>query len=415
MRVGQGSVRPDLGERFGGRPTRRGPGGRGPGKKRERRGGLHARLTRMFALVAVLAVAVTTSGTVNSAFRVIDRLNPELGLGSLWDGGRHADPSVPPTAQQLVARDARRRIIGSAVRSAVFSALVAVIVAGLVTRQLTRPLSRLVEGTGRLQAGARDVQLPLPRRHDEVRDLTGAFNELNTALAHQEAWRRGLMADIAHDLRTPLAVLRSEIEAMQDGVQPTDAAALGRLHGEVLLLARLVTDLRLLSLAESGAITLTPTPLDGREVLHALADAYALRVAEAGVTLTVNASAPVPLTADPDRLRQVLQNILDNALRYAAPAAVELSAHWDGTGAVLTIRDHGPGFQPDDLSRAFERFYRADASRSRDPGGRASSGLGLAIVRALTEAQGGTITARNHPAGGAEFTLRFPAVREELA
>jgi two-component system sensor histidine kinase BaeS len=357
----------------------------------------------MFALVAVLAVVITTLGTVNSAFRVIEQLNPGLNLASGW--GR--DPAAL-TPQQRVARDAGRQIIGSAVRSALFSALLAVAVAGLVTRQLTRPLSRLVDGAGRLQAGARDVQLPLPRRRDELRELTGAFNGLSTALARQEAWRRGLMADIAHDLRTPLAVLRSEIEAMQDGVQPADAAALARLHGEVLLLARLVTDVRLLSLAESGAITLAPAFLDGGEVLRALADAHALRAAEAGVTLSVDAPRPVPLTADPDRLRQTLQNILDNALRYAAPGPVALAASTDTAAAVLTIRDHGPGFQPDDLSRAFERFYRADASRTRDPGGRVGSGLGLAIARALTEAQGGQITARNHPDGGAEFTLVLP-------
>ncbi|GGO31944.1 ATP-binding protein [Deinococcus humi] len=381
--------------------------------RQRRRSGLRARLTRMFALVAVLAVLVTTFGTVNSAFRVIRQLNPELNFGPLRDGGWNVDASVLSPQQQL-ARDAGRQIIGSAVRSALLSALLAVIVAGLVTRQLTRPLSRLVDGAGRLQAGQRDVQLPLPPRRDELRDLTGAFNELTTALARQEAWRRGLMADIAHDLRTPLAVLRSEIEAMQDGVQPTDGAALARLHGEVLLLARLVTDLRVLSLAESGAISLSPTGLNGAEVLRSLADAYTLRAAEVNVTLSVNAPHSVPLTADPDRLRQTLQNILDNALRYAAPGLVELSAHTDATGAVLTIRDHGPGFQSDDLSRAFERFYRADASRTRDPSGRASSGLGLAIARALTEAQGGVIKARNHPAGGAEFTLIFASPSRDL-
>lgn len=400
-----------FGDKFRGRPPQRWK----RQKRSRRRTGLRARLTRMFALVAVLAVVITSFGTVNSAFRVIEQLNPELNLGSLRDGGWDADPSAVLTPQQQLARDAGRQIIGSAVRSALFSALLAVIVAGLVTRQLTRPLARLVDGAGRLQAGARDVQLPLPRRKDELRDLTGAFNELTTALARQEAWRRGLMADIAHDLRTPLAVLRSEIEAMQDGVQPTDAAALVRLHGEVLLLARLVTDLRLLSLAESGAISLSPTALDGGEVLRALADAYALRAAEAGVRLSVDAPAAVPLVADPDRLRQTLQNILDNALRYAAPGPVELSAHLDGTATVLTVRDHGPGFRPDDLSRAFERFYRADASRTRDPGGRASSGLGLAIARALTEAQGGVITARNHPGGGAEFVLVFPLALLPLA
>lgn len=398
-------------------------------KSRKRnRSGLRARLTRSFALVAVLAVVLTTFATVDAAFRVIAKLNPELGLtadtnghsvGFQWSwpegdpqgktaAGAGAAPSTLAQRRELV-RSASADITRSAVRSAFLSALLAVVVAAFLTRQLTRPLGRLVVGAQQLQAGERDLQLPMPRRQDELRDLTAAFNDLTTSLARQEAWRRGLIADVAHDLRTPLAVLRSEIEAMQDGVQPTDAAALNRLHSEVLLLARLVTDLRLLSLAESGALSLKPVPLDGSQMLHALADAYANRAAGAGVTLEVAALHPAPLLADPDRLTQTLRNILDNALRYAAPGAVLLSAHSDGLHTRLMIRDHGPGFRPDDLSRAFERFYRADASRTRDPQGRASSGLGLAIARALTEAQGGTLEARNHPGGGAEFTLTFSA------
>jgi two-component system sensor histidine kinase BaeS len=397
-------------------------------KRRRNRNGLRVRLTRSFALVAVLAVVLTTFATVDAAFKVIAKLNPELGLMSADQGGdpvgfQWSWPEVDPAAattgltdaeastlaqRRELVRNASAEITRSAVRSAVLSALLAVIVAALVTRQLTRPLGRLVVGAQRLQAGERDLQLPVPRRQDELRDLTAAFNDLTTSLARQEAWRRGLIADVAHDLRTPLAVLRSEIEAMQDGIQPTDAAALTRLHSEVLLLARLVTDLRLLSLAESGALSLKAVPLDGGHMLYALADAYANRAAGAGITLEVVAQHPAPLLADPDRLTQTLRNILDNALRYAAPGAVILSAVQDGPHTRLTIRDHGPGFRPDDLSRAFERFYRADASRTRDPQGRASSGLGLAIARALTEAQGGQIEARNHPGGGAEFTLTFP-------
>ncbi|GBF06998.1 integral membrane sensor signal transduction histidine kinase [Deinococcus aerius] len=366
---------------------------------RRRRRGLRARLTRMFALVAVLAVVLTTVLTVGATFRVLAQFNPEVGTGATWDAA----------AWQQVASGAGRSIVRSAVQAAFLSALLAIFVAGFVTRQLTRPLARLADGAERLRAGDRRVQLPIPPRQDELRDLTATFNDLTLSLARQEAWRRGLVADIAHDLRTPLAVLRSEIEAMQDGVQPLDGAALTRLHGEVLLLARLVTDLRTLSLAESGVLSLEPRPLDGGEALRGLAEAYSVRAAEVGVTLSVHAPAPLPLYADPDRLRQALGNVMDNALRYAAPGPVELSARQDADGTHLSIRDHGPGFRPDDLARAFERFYRADASRTRDPQGRASSGLGLAIARALVEAQGGQLAARNHPGGGAEFTLRLPS------
>ncbi|SMB95380.1 sensor histidine kinase [Deinococcus hopiensis] len=380
-----------------------------------RRRGLRARLTRMFALVAILAVMLTTFLTVGTTFRVLAQVWPGVAAGGNSGASRQtrAAPWTIPgqdVAWERAAADAGHTIMRSAVQSALLSALLAAFVAAAVTRQLTRPLVRLAEGARQLQAGDRSVQLPVPRYHDELRELTLTFNDLTTSLARQEAWRRGLVADIAHDLRTPLSVMRSEIEAMQDGVQPVSDAALGRLHGEVLLLARLVTDLRTLSLAEGGALGLRLEWLEAAAVLETLAEAYALRAADVGVTLSVLAPQPVvSLHADPDRLRQALQNLLDNALRYAAPGTVELRAWTEEDAACLSVRDHGPGFGPDDLARAFERFYRADASRTRDPQGRASSGLGLAIARALAEAQGGQLTARNHPEGGAEFTLRFPS------
>ncbi|WP_309570250.1 ATP-binding protein [Deinococcus sp.] len=369
-----------------------------PGRPRgrRRRWGLRSRLGRAFALTALLAVILTTGMTVGTTMQVLAQFRPETSVtltAADWDA---------------LVNQAGHTIMSGAIRAAIISTLLSTVVAALITRQLTRPLLRLADGAGRLQAGERGVTLPVPPRDDELRALTLAFNDLTASLARQEAWRRGLVADIAHDLRTPLSVMRSEIEAMQDGLQPADGAALTRLHGEVLLLARLVTDLRLLSLAEGGALGLSVQDVDGGAMLHTLADTYARRAGEVGVNVIVQAAPDVTVRADPDRLRQTLQNLLDNALRYAAPGHVELTAHRTGEGAALTVRDHGPGFAPDSLSRAFERFYRADASRTRDPQGRASSGLGLAIARALTEAQGGTLEARNHPEGGAEFTVTLP-------
>ncbi|TSA86188.1 HAMP domain-containing protein [Deinococcus detaillensis] len=389
-------------------------------KRQRRSAGLRRRLTRTFALLALFAVALTSFLTVNAAFRALNTVAPELGLSSLnWKNSPYSpqSPDAPVrTAQQRadtqrwqeLGRAAGKALWRSSLTAAFFSFLLAVVLAAIVTSQITRPLSRLADAARRLEAGERNLQLPIPPRQDEVRDLTLTFNSLTTSLGRQEAWRRGLMADIAHDLRTPLSVLRSEIEAMQDGVNPTDDAGLLRLHGEVLLLARLVTDLRTLSLAESGAMDFHVQVLDAAEVLRGLLPGYQRQAAEVGVTLTLSAPVPVALSADPDRLMQVLHNLLSNALRYAAPGPVELSAYSEGQWACLRVRDHGPGFRPDDLSRAFERFYRADASRTRDPGGLRSSGLGLAIARALTEAQGGQIEAKNHPAGGAEFTVRLP-------
>ena len=395
-------------------------GARRKEKRVGRRTGLRRRLTLVFALLVLFAVLLTSLLTVVASLDTLNQFMPELGLSRLqWRlFGLQADSIAPtdltpPTAENLqrwreVGSTAVNNLRRSALTAASLSFLVAFIAAAIVTRQITRPLSRLAEAASKLQAGERDVQLPVPPRQDEVRELTLTFNALTTSLARQEAWRRSLMADIAHDLRTPLSVLRSEIEAMQDGVNPADEAGMARLHGEVLLLARLVTDLRTLSLAESGAMDFHPQVLDAAELLKAVAVSYARQAQDVGVHLHLDVPQPVPIHADPDRLMQVLHNLVSNALRYASPGQVNLSAALENGEALLTVRDHGPGFKPDDLSRAFERFYRADASRSRDPGGLRSSGLGLAIARALVEAQGGVIEAKNHPAGGAEFVVRLP-------
>ena len=377
-------------------------------------GGLRRRLTRMFVLLALVTVALTAFLTVTAAFRTLSRVAPELGLPPIGALAPQAAGDSPDQERwRTLGRAAGSELRRSALIAGLISFAFAALLASLLTRQLTRPLLRLAEGARRLEAGERGVQLPLPPRQDELRDLTLAFNTLTTSLARQEAWRRSLMADIAHDLRTPLAVLRSEVEAMQDGVNPADEAGLGRVHGEVLVLARLVTDLRTLSLAESGAMDVHLCPLDAAELLMTLAASYQTQAQAASLSIQLSAPQPVILLADGQRLLQVLHNLLDNALRYAAPepgqlGTLDLSASASGGYGLLVVRDHGPGFAPEALGRAFERFYRADASRSRDPAGQRSSGLGLAIARALVQAQGGLVVARNHPEGGAEFTVKLP-------
>ncbi len=389
---------------------------------RRRRSGLRARLTRSFALVALLAVLFTSWITVSSAFQVLGQVTSPAGspltgplggeAGAAW--WQSLDESTRE-AFRNAAREGGRAILRGAALSAGLSALLAALVAAFVTRQLTRPLVRLADGARLLERGERGVRLPVPPRDDELRDLTLTFNSFVESLERQEAWRRALVADVAHDLRTPLAVMRAEIEAMQDGLSAPDEGGLSRLHGEVLLLARLVDDLRTLSLAEGGALSLHPVKLDLNEILRGVAENYRPRAERAGARLhlTLPASS-LPLVADPDRLIQVLHNLLDNALAYAG-GDIELGAAAGlGEEVTLWVRDHGPGLSAEALSKAFERFYRADAARGRDAAGRAGleragSGLGLSIARALVEAQGGHIEAGNHAEGGALFTLRFAA------
>lgn len=372
----------------------------------------------MFALVALVSVGLTTFFTLGAVFSA---------QHELFRGG-------PPFSGQdfTSARAAFRRVAHTAFFAALLSVGLAVIMAAIATRLLTRPLIALTEGARRLEAGERDLRLRVPGARDELRELTEAFNNLVAGLERQEAWRRGMVADIAHDLRTPLAVLRSEIEAMQDGLATLDGAALTRLHGEVMMLSRLVNDLRTLSLAESGGLSLQPQPTEIAPLLQRVLESFTSRAAQAGVTLHLE-PVPAGLSAelDPDRISQLLGNLLDNALRYAAPGEVELGAAEEEEGVRVWLRDHGPGLPPETTEHVFERFYRGDSARTRQPPGAdaradegGGSGLGLAIAQAIAVAHGGRLEAANcdrrrpkeAPVGkapgddqGALFTLHLPA------
>lgn len=345
----------------------------------------------MFALVALVAVGLTTFFTLGAVFST----QHEIFQGAQGPAS---------------ARAAFGRVAHTAFIAALLSLGLAIIVAAMVTHFLTRPLIALTEGAKRLEAGERGLRLRVPGTRDELRELTEAFNGLVAGLERQEAWRRGMVADIAHDLRTPLAVLRSEIEAMQDGLAALDEAALARLHGEVMMLSRLVNDLRTLSLAESGGLSLQLQPTEIAPLLQHVLESFSSRAAQAGVTLRLE-PVPAGLSAelDADRVTQLLGNLLDNALRYAAPGPVELGAAAEEEGVRVWLRDHGPGLPPETTERVFERFYRGDPARTRsqteEEGG--GSGLGLAIAQAIAVAHGGRLEAANCESG-ALFTLHLP-------
>lgn len=380
----------------------------GPPPRRRKRWGLRRRLTFAFAFVAFAAVSLTAFLTIGAVFEA----QQELFTGPFQRGNVYGWEDFAP------AREAFRQITRTAFFAGLLSFFLASATAAVLTRALTRPLSALTDGARRLGAGERGLRLRVPRSRDELGTLTEAFNGLVTGLEQQEAWRRNLVADIAHDLRTPLAVMRSELEALQDGVIPVDDAALGRLHTEVLTLAKLVSSLRELSLAEGGGLPLNLTTLPLAPFLERLCRTFQTRAAEVGVTLTLADTDPkLTATFDPDQLGRVVSNLLDNAFRYAAPGPVELGAAKAqngvdetgvGQGGVeLWVRDRGPGL-PGDPERLFERFYRDDSSRTRGDAGEKGSGLGLSIARAIVQAHGGTLSAENVPGGGAVFSVTLP-------
>ena len=420
-----------------------GPYRRGTGRGhhyRRRSWGLRRRLTLAFAFVALAAVGLTTWLTLGAVFQAQselfdsalqdrsgqDQATQEQQDGRhfgppWWLGGEASDPwwgddSDRPQwsdPQFAAARQAFRGVSRTAFLAAVISFLLAVFAAAFVTRFLTRPLAALTKGAERLGAGERGIRLDLPRSRDELRRLTEAFNDLVAGLERQEAWRRDMVADVAHDLRTPLSVLRGEIEAMQDGVERTDAGSLARLHAEVMMMARLVDDLRALSLAESGALSLEPQATRLRQFLKEVADSFALSAQEAGAEIEVAVAHPhLVAEFDRQRIRQLLGNLLDNALRHGGASPVELGAEASGSGVRLWVSDRGPGLSDEAIQRVFERFYRVDQARSRLASG-AGSGLGMAIAKALAEAHGGRIDVRNHDQGGAIFSVWLPGPVDE--
>ncbi len=284
--------------------------------------------------------------------------------------------------------------------------LAAVIVtAALIAQWLSRRLSVLGAGTAALMRGEYATRIPV-QGHDELAQLGGDFNRLAHTLEAAQRTRQQWIADIAHELRTPLATLRAEIEALQDGVRPLTQEHVGSLAQEVAQLTRLVEDLRLLSLSDLGALTCRKEPLDLGELIDDTLGARKAAVHEHGLALRSNLPRGVQVMADGERLAQVFGNLLQNTLRYCeAPAVLEVRIDREGDEAHVVWQDSPPGVPTQALPRLTERLFRVDASRARVSGG---SGLGLAIVKAIVDAHGGRLQPSTSPIGGLRWELWLP-------
>jgi signal transduction histidine kinase len=313
--------------------------------------------------------------------------------------------------------------------------LIALIVGSLITGRVTRPLRALKDAARRLAGGARHEPLAIPP-DAELAELALAFNSMAAELERQQQLRRQLVADIAHELRTPLSVLRVQLESLEDGIEQPTPATLASLSEEVGLLTRLVDDLRLLSLADAGQLSLSIADVDAIAAAERVVRVATARARQQGVDLRAelpsDGEPPLLAAADPQRLAQVLGNLVENALRYTPPGGnVVVRVYADhrppttdhrprlrgedaqpsvvggqSSVVVFEVADTGPGIPPDELPQIFERFYRADKARARETGG---SGLGLAIVQRLVEMQGGRIWASSALGRGATFHVALPA------
>lgn len=304
--------------------------------------------------------------------------------------------TVPLADQQLRTAVNRLLLVGGLAVALVASAL------GLVfARRVTRPLAELTAAADDVRVGDRGRRAMVTGR-DEVAQLATAFNELAAAAERQEALRQSFAADVAHELRTPLAILRSQLEAVQDGVLDLTPGLVASLHEETLRLGRLVADLETLAGDDHASFSLEHLTLDLAELARSVAAGFQHRFAERDLQLELRLN-PAPVCGDRIRLGQVLTNLLSNALKFVpAGGRVVVTTESDASTASLEVRDDGPGIPEAELPRVFERYFRGSGARAN------GSGIGLAVVAALARAHGGQVTAANAPEGGAVITLTVP-------
>lgn len=316
---------------------------------------------------------------------------------------------VPGPIEAL--RPAERAFVDQVRGTLVLAGLVAVgvgITLGFaLSRNLARPLNRLA--TAARAIAAKDLtQRVEPSGSEEVAEVARAFNEMAVSLEQAETLRRNLVADVAHELRTPLSVLQGNLSALIDGVFPLEMTEVAKLYDETRLLGRLVDDLRELTHAESGQLTLDLHPIDLSPVLRATIQTFDSAARDKQVTLTLDTLSDLPFVrADSERVAQVLRNLLGNALRHTpAQGAITVGASRVDRWVEVSVSDTGEGIAEADLPYVFDRFWRGDQSRARESGG---SGLGLAIAHRLIVAHGGQIGVESVVGQGSRFWFRLPA------
>ncbi|MFI9829039.1 sensor histidine kinase [Streptomyces sp. NPDC051913] len=336
-------------------------------------------------------------------------------LQNCVDSARRAqlDPYVAPTAELFLGggdRTAVRFDMSPANKAKVVGVAglvlaVTVAVTAVVATRLVRPLRALTAAAQ--QPPQLHVRVPVTTR-DETGILAAAFNDLTERRERLEDQRKAMVSDIAHELRSPLTNIRGWLEVTKDGVVAPAPELLASLHEEALVLQRIIDDLQDLAAADAGTLRLQREPVRADELLGQVAAAHRVAADTAGVTLRTGTDGEPWLDADPVRMRQALGNLVSNALRHTpVGGVVTLAARCEGDDVVLEVTDTGSGIAPEDLPQVFDRFWRAEKSRSRRTGG---SGLGLPIVRHLMAAHGGTVEVASEPGAGSVFTLRVPGL-----
>lgn len=328
--------------------------------------------------------------------------------GMMGPGGSMGSMSQMDMGEMMesVSRAFGQTLIYSLLVAALAAAVTAVVASLFVARRIVEPVRSMLAATRRISAGRYDERVLL-REDDELGALAESLNTMAAALEATERRRREFVADISHELRTPITTLQSYMEGLMDGVVEPSGETWALLHGETERMRRLVDDLQQLSRAEAGQLVLDIAPVSPGEAVRLATEGMLPLFTEKGVEIETDDRGAPPVRADAGRLVQVLTNLLGNALRYTPEGGrVTVTAGLRDERVLFTVEDTGAGIASEHLPHVFERFYRVEKSRSREGGG---SGLGLAISRALVEAMGGNIRAESpSPGKGARFSFSLP-------
>lgn len=317
-----------------------------------------------------------------------------------WLGFAPMGKVLPPEAERFLSGQVRITALSFAIAMVVAAAL-----AWLLARNVSRPVRKLGDAIGTLSRGDYQARVSV-EAGDEIGILAGHVNELANTLEKNRTARQRWMADIAHELRTPVAILKGEVEALTDGVRPADERFAASLQEEIDQLSKLVDDLQTLALSDAGALNIQKETMDLASVAEHSVELYRDRLAGRGISVELRMDEPVTVSADPNRLRQLLQNLLENSCRYVEENGQVVLTLLQSPGSVeLVLEDSGPGLSHGQITRLFERFYRAEGSRTRSSGG---TGLGLSICKNIAEAHGGSIRAVASDMGGLKIQLDLP-------
>lgn len=369
----------------------------GAGPTPQRRYGLGARL--LLAQAMVLLAGVATTAVIAAV------IGPPLFREHLHQAGVPANSMEEVHAEEAYAY-ATAFSVGGALA---VSALAALAVSWYVSRRLQRSVAEVASAAQSVAHGHYDIRVSSPHLGDDFDALADSFNQMASRLQTVDETRRRLFSDLAHEIRTPIAVLQAYIEAIGDGVRTLDGDTTAMLNDQTRRLVRFSRDLSALAKAEESSASLACTWISPADLVDAAVTAARDRFASSGVSLETQVDNDLPqLWGDTQRLLQVLGNLIDNALRHTdAGGAVHVSAARRGGTVVISVDDTGTGIAAEHLERIFERFYRTDSARAREQGG---AGIGLAIAKALVEAHGGTISASSPgPGAGATFRITLPA------